>query len=166
MSVMQFDHQLLELQEPLRLFAYKLTKDSGRALDLLQETFRKALANREKFRPGTNLRAWMYTIMRNTFISEEKTYKRRQTFTDPTEDQHYLNERNPSAYPAHSLLVMGEVKAAIGRLSPTYRVPFELYYHGYKYQEIADYMNLPLGTIKNRIHVARSQLRHMLAAYS
>lgn len=158
-------HKILEYREPLMAYALKLTRNPDEAEDLLQETFTKALANEEKFTEGTNLRAWLYTIMRNTFITQAKTVNRRKTFVDTSEHQYLLNETKPSANYGGSSLVLDEIHAAIDQLSASYQLPFQMFYTGYKYQEIADVLEVPMGTVKNRIHVARRELKRMLKAY-
>jgi RNA polymerase sigma-70 factor (ECF subfamily) len=101
----------------------RLTKDSEDANDLLQETLMKAFVNREKFADGTNLKAWLYTIMKNTFITNYQRMVRRNTFIDSTSNLHYLN--SPAAITknlAYSTFAMDDIDRAMERLDEVYRI--------------------------------------------
>jgi RNA polymerase sigma factor (sigma-70 family) len=163
MTVLEFNYNVDQSRDGLKPFAYKLTRDTEDANDLLQETMLKALTNRDKFLEGTNLKAWLYTIMRNTFISNYQKTVRRNTFTDNTENQHHLNSSaNSIENLAYTHLGMGDIKKALKRVEPECRQPFLLYFRGYKYHEIAEKLEVPLGTVKNRIHLARKLLKNLL----
>lgn len=88
---MNFAQNLVNLQNELLLFAYKLTADHEEANDLLQETSLKVLDNEEKYMPDTNFKGWVYTIMRNIFINNYRKSLRDQTYVDQTDNQFYLN---------------------------------------------------------------------------
>lgn len=119
------------------------------------------MVNQHKFRVGTNLEAWLFTIMRNIFINNYRKKIRRNTILDSTDNQFYLNSgdlaitNNPD-----SIIMMNELQTLIDKLDNTIRVPFLMHYYGYKYQEIAKELNLPLGTIKSRIFFARKELKN------
>ncbi|MCB0854829.1 MAG: RNA polymerase sigma factor [Bacteroidetes bacterium] len=163
MTNIEFNTAVANLQPSLMPIAFKFTRDEENARDLLQETFLKAFRNKDKFRDGTNLKAWLYTIMRNTFITHYHRVIRHNTFTDPTEDQHFLNATTKSVKnDAYSTLAMEEITEAVEGLSYVYQTPFMMYYLGYKYHEIADILEIPIGTVKNRIHIARKQLKSQL----
>ena len=163
MTQIEFQTAVVNLQPSLLPIAYKFTRDEEDALDLLQETLLKAFDNKDKFREGTNLKAWLYTIMRNTFITHYHRLIKRNTFVDPTDDQHFLNSSsNAVRNGAYSALTMEEINKAIEDLSFVYKTPFMMYFKGYKYFEIADILNIPIGTVKNRIHIARKQLKKQL----
>lgn len=166
MTKSEFSYSLNLHSKYLRPFALRLTKDSDDANDLLQDTMLKAYTNREKFSDGTNLRAWLYTIMKNTFITQYQRMLRRSTFVDTTENLHFLN----SGYTTIENSAMGtftlkDINHSIKNLEDTYRIPFTMYFHGFKYQEIADKLELPIGTVKNRIHLARKLLKDDLKVY-
>ena len=91
MTALEFSKTLNKMSRSLKPFALKLTRDLEAANDLLQETVMKAYVNREKFTEGTNLKAWLYTIMKNTFITNYQRSVRRNTFIDTTENLHYIN---------------------------------------------------------------------------
>jgi RNA polymerase sigma-70 factor (ECF subfamily) len=163
-STSDFGHILQEAAVSLRPFAFRMVKDKDAVNDLIQETLYKALNNKDKFSAGTNLKAWLYTIMKNTFISQYQKNSRRQTFIDATENQHFINSGERIAYnDALSNLSTQEIIDAIESLAEHYRIPFLMYYRGFKYQEIAERLDIPIGTVKNRIHIARKQLKEKLS---
>lgn len=151
---------------PLKGFALKLTNDSEDANDLVQETMYKALKNEDKFEKGTNLSGWMFTIMRNIFINNYRRMVKSKTFIDTTENQFYLNSINNSTRNrGESNIVMTELTSAIGALSDNLKTPFMMSFNGYKYEEIAEKLHIPLGTVKIRIHTARQKLKAQLKIY-
>lgn len=167
MTALEFNHTIDQMSISLKPYALKLTHDMEEAKDLLQETILKAIKNREKFTEGTNLKAWLYTIMKNTFITNYQRMVRRSTFIDTTENLHYLNSNDNSiSNLAYSIFTGEDVQKALDRLSDTYKEPFLMYFNGFKYHEIADHLDIPIGTVKNRIHIARKELKKRLTAYS
>nr|HPH24466.1 RNA polymerase sigma factor [Chitinophagaceae bacterium] len=130
------------------------------AKDLMQETLYRALANKEKYNVGTNVKAWLYTIMRNIFINNYRRRSKQQTIFDSTPDDFLLNlSQGAVANDAVATLNMKEVQEAIDQLPEIFKTPFLLYFDGFKYNEIADMLTEPLGTIKSRIHFARKLLK-------
>lgn len=167
MTALEFSYVLQEMSKQLRPFAYRLTKDSEDANDLLQETVLKAYTNREKFSDGTNLKAWLYTIMKNTFITNYQRMVRRNTFIDTTDNLHFINSTdNLAENLAHSSFAMKDINEAIAKLDDAYKTPFLMHFRGFKYHEIAEKLNIPIGTVKNRIHIARKDLKGMLKSYA
>lgn len=151
---------------PLKGFALKLTQDVEDANDLVQETMLKAFKNEDKFEKGTNLSGWLYTIMRNIFINNYRRMVKSQTFLDDTENQFYINNaKNATRNRGEANMVMKEISTAIDGLSENLKVPFMMSYRGYKYEEIARYLAIPLGTVKIRIHTARQKLKEKLKVY-
>ncbi|MEL7223182.1 MAG: RNA polymerase sigma factor, partial [Bacteroidota bacterium] len=143
--------------------AYSLTKNTEDARDLYQETAFRALTNREKFRPGTNLKAWLFTIMKNIFINNYRKKVKSKTITDSTDNQYYINSgTNVIPNRAESSIMMKELTKMIDHLDDSIRIPFLMHYQGYKYQEIADHLELPLGTVKSRIFFARKDLKSQI----
>lgn len=167
MTVSEFNYHADDLRNTLKPYALKLTKDQEDANDLLQETFMKAYCNRDKFQEGTNLKAWMYTIMRNTFITNYQRMIRRNTFIDTTQNSHFLNSGGTVVENrATGAFVLNDINSAINNLKDIYKVPFNLYFSGFKYHEIADRLSIPIGTVKNRIHIARQELKDFLKIYA
>ncbi|MDP5172790.1 MAG: RNA polymerase sigma factor [Bacteroidia bacterium] len=166
MTTVEFNTAVVNMHQSLKPIAYKLTRDSEEANDLIQETLLKAIANREKFTDGTNLKAWLYTIMKNTFITNYHRLVKRKTFIDTTDNLHFINSAGAiDENGAGSTLAMDEIQKAIQGLSYEYKTPFMMHFRGYKYFEIADILDIPIGTVKNRIHIARKELKTELKAY-
>ena len=167
MNTGEFTLEVQKLSATLRPAALNLTRDADDAKDLVQETLLKALVNRDKFRVGTNLKAWLYTIMRNTFINNYNKITKRNQNIDVNEYFQYFNtdENYITQNGATTSFVMSDLHAAIGELEEAYRTPFMMYYIGYKYLEIAEKLRIPIGTVKNRIHIARKDLKAKLTIY-
>jgi RNA polymerase sigma factor (sigma-70 family) len=159
MTASDFNTIVVRHDDFLRPYAISLTHNSEDAKDLYQETMFRALLNHEKYQFGTNLKAWLYTIMRNIFIN---SYRRNKKFTKVDSElpaDFYLYHVGKTANnEGWGNLRMSEIKAAVEKLPAIFRISFELHYTGYKYQEIAELLNQPLGTIKSRIHFARKIL--------
>jgi RNA polymerase sigma-70 factor (ECF subfamily) len=163
MSTVEFNQSLISNTEYLKPFAMTLTRDMESAKDLIQETLYRALANREKYNAGTNIKAWMYTIMRNIFINNYRRAARQNTIFDNTPNDFLLDYKQfTTTNEAETNLSLKEIKEAIHFLPEIFKNPFELYFEGYKYHEIADILGEPLGTIKSRIHFARKLLKQQL----
>ncbi|HLF34226.1 MAG TPA: RNA polymerase sigma factor [Cyclobacteriaceae bacterium] len=166
MTALEFSFSIVKSLPALRPFAMRLTRDRDDALDLLQETVLKAFTNKEKFTEGTNLRAWLYTIMKNTFITNYQRMVRRNTFIDNTDNFHFLNSgESVIENLAYSSFTMKDINDAIEKLDNSYKDPFLMHFRGFKYHEIAEKLNIPIGTVKNRIHIARKELKQMLSQY-
>jgi len=160
MAALEFNQMLISNTEFLKPFAFSLTRDNEQAKDLIQETLYRALANREKYSVGTNIKAWLYTIMRNIFINNYRRKSKQQTIFDNTPNEFLINiNQGAVVNDAISKINMKEVQEAIFSLPDIFRNPFLLYYDGFKYNEIADMLGEPLGTIKSRIHFARKLLK-------
>ncbi len=166
MSSLEFDQMLLSNADYLKPFAFTLTRDNEAAKDLMQETLYRALSNKEKYNVGTNLKAWMYTIMRNIFINDYRKKARQQTVFDNTSNDFLLNHNQTAvANSAEVNLKLKDIQASIHELPEIFKHPFVLYYEGYKYNEIAALLKEPLGTIKSRIHFARKLLKEQMNRY-
>ena len=165
MSTMEFNAEFDRLTQVLQRFAYNLTKNSEEAKDLYQETAFRAMSNQDKFRPGTNFKAWLLTIMKNIFINNYRKKAKANTIIDSTDNLYYINSGSAVIHnKAASNIMMDELEGMVEKLDETLRVPFEMHYVGYKYQEIADKLRLPLGTVKSRIFFARKALKEMVNA--
>lgn len=164
MSTVEFNQLLVENAEFLKPFAINLTRDNEAARDLYQETLYKALANQEKYNVGTNIKAWLFTIMRNIFINNYRRKAKQNTIFDSSPNEFLLNNRQTTvANAAESDLNIKAIHKAIHELPHIFRTPFLLYFDGYKYHEIAEALNEPLGTIKSRIHFARKLLKEQIS---
>lgn len=164
MSTVEFDQALIKNTDYLRPFALSLTRDMESAKDLLQETLYRALANKEKYNAGTNIKAWMYTIMRNIFINNYRRAVKQHTIFDSTPNDYLLDHNQfTTVNPAEDNLSVKDILQAVHHLPEIFRNPFQLYFEGYKYHEIADILTEPLGTIKSRIHFARKLLKQQIS---
>lgn len=164
MSDIEFNEILLHNADYLKPFAFTLTRDNEKAKDLVQETMFRALANKDKYHVGTNIKAWIYTIMRNIFINDYRKKSRQQVISDNTENDYFINSGQLAIQnSAERNLQMKDIMAQVNKLPEIFKQPFVMYYEGYKYNEIADVLTVPLGTIKSRIHFSRKILREQLA---
>ena len=160
MVVADFDKSITTSADFLMPFAVTLTREYEDAKDLYQETLLRALANKNKYTIGTNLKAWLFTIMRNIFINDYHRRIRQQVIFDATVSDYFINSTQAVTFnAATSSLNLKEIHQAILNLPDIFKTPFILYFDGYKYKEIADMLCEPAGTIKSRIHFARKLLR-------
>lgn len=163
MRNLSFRKNLVNVQDELFRFAYKLTANREEANDLLQETSLKALDNEEKYIPDTNFKGWMYTIMRNIFINNYRKVVREQTYVDQTDNLFHLNLPQNSGFEStEGAYDLKEMRRVVNALPTEYRQPFSMHVAGFKYREIADKLNLPLGTVKSRIFFTRQKLQEEL----
>jgi RNA polymerase sigma-70 factor (ECF subfamily) len=144
----------------------RFTHDNEDANDLVQDTILKAITYYNNFKEGTNIKGWLYTIMKNTFINNYRRFIKTTSFITKT-DEITSNQLSYSATnnKGENKFVMDDIKAALKSLSEEYYIPFTMYFEGFKYHEIADYLDIPIGTVKTRIHVARKLLKKKLGAY-
>ena len=156
-----FEQALTEQRDALCRYAYLLTTDNNKADDLVQETFYKALKYRNRFQSNSNLKAWLFTIMKNTFINDYRRQGRINSVIDADAHEFVVNNRKSDDNPERNFRLK-EVNNMINSLEPAYKVPFLMYENGYKYQEISNELGLCLGTVKSRIHFSRKKLVKML----
>jgi RNA polymerase sigma-70 factor (ECF subfamily) len=166
MSAAEFNELLLSNADPLKPFAVNLTRDQEIAKDLFQETLYKALANQNKYSTGTNIRAWLFTIMRNIFINDyRRKAKQRIIFANNSNETLINSGKIIVNNGGESSLLLKEIHKAIYQLPQIFKTPFLLFFDGYRYHEISESLNEPLGTIKSRIHFARKLLKEQLSQY-
>jgi RNA polymerase sigma-70 factor (ECF subfamily) len=161
-----FQANLMSIQGNMLNFAYMLTANRDDAYDLLQDTTLKVLDNADKYVDNVNFKGWVFTIMRNIFINNYRRIVRTATVIDRTEDLFHLNLPQNSGFdtPEGTISVI-EITAVINSFTDEYRIPFSMHVAGYKYAEIAEEMQLPLGTVKSRIFFARQRLQKLLHCY-
>jgi RNA polymerase sigma factor (sigma-70 family) len=166
MSTIEFNQTLVHTSDYLKPFAMTLTRDSESAKDLVQETLFRALANRDKYLDGTNIKAWLYTIMRNIFINNYRRSSRQNTIFDNSPNDFLLDYNQfTTANAAETNMSVKNICNALHHLPEIFKTPFQLYFDGYKYHEIAHILKEPLGTIKSRIHFARKLLKQQLERF-
>ncbi len=163
MNKSQFQEKILGIQGNMYNFAMMLTANKDDAQDLMQDTTLKALDNQEKYIDNINFKGWVLTIMRNIFINNYRKVVRSQTIIDKTEDLYHLNLSQDSGFDTpEGAFTIKEINQAINSLNSDLRMPFSLFLAGYKYNEISEKLNLPLGTVKSRIFFARQDLQGSL----
>lgn len=165
MSTLEFNTALTNLESYLKSFAFQFTKNEDDAKDLTQETMMKAFIYRTYYTPKTNFKAWVFTIMRNIFINQYRRKAKSKTIFDNSKDGYLLNQSIAGAPSPSNLLIAKEIKAEISNLGEEYNIPFEMHYLGFKYKEIAEELDIPIGTVKSRIYIARQKLMNRLPEY-
>lgn len=167
MTVMEFTHQVAGMRDTLYTFTRRFTTDRDESLDLVQDTILKALTYKDKFREDVNLKGWLFTIMRNTFINNYRKHQRSKTSVDISKDLYYLNMEDEHTFhrPQESMQFK-EIWSSMNTIKDEFMIPFKMHTTGYKYQEIASHLDLPIGTVKNRIFQARKEIQKKLQGYS
>lgn len=156
----------LQMDSHLRQYAVSLTMNLDDAEDLLQDTYLKVIQNENSYKEDTNLKAWVITIMKNTFINNYRRKQRSKVFIDQSEDLYYLSNTITSKEDnADMHLYYTEINKKIQEKKEEQKKPFEMFIDGYKYQEIADEMNISIGTVKSRIFFMRKRLMEELNDY-
>ena len=158
----QIQDQLDRISSSLRAFSLKLTGNNVDAEDLYQDTALRIITNADKYNPGTNFKAWAVTIMRNIFINNYRKKVRRNMIIDQTPNNYYLNSGDKSvSNEGESNVAYSELLKMVNSLPEDFRKPFIMAFQGYKYDEIAEELGSPLGTIKSRIFFARKKLQKL-----
>jgi RNA polymerase sigma-70 factor (ECF subfamily) len=165
MDAKQFDANLLALGDSLNRFAHLLTTNENDAKDLMQDTYLKALTYKGQFEENTNLRAWAFAIMRNTFINNYRKGIKHATTFDLSDNQFMLNSRPDETTTPETSFSASEINSKIDSLSSEFRIPFKMHTNGYKYKEIARSLGLKIGTVKSRIFFSRQKLMKELSDY-
>ncbi len=166
METALYNRMLADHTPTLRSFALRFTKDHDEINDLLQDTMIKAIRYYGQFKEGTNIKAWLFTIMRNTYINEYRRNVRKNALITTEEEissSHLLESSSKNA--GEGKFAMADIQKALANIPETYATPFIKYFEGYKYEEIAERMGIPLGTVKTRIHMARQLLQKQLKQY-
>ncbi|MFV0330120.1 MAG: RNA polymerase sigma factor [Dysgonomonas sp.] len=147
-------------------FALSLTTNKEEAKDLAQETTLKALSNFDKYYDNVNFKGWVFTIMHNIFVNNYRRAVRSQTVIDQTENLYLLNLSQDSGFDTpDGAYTYSEITNVLDDFTDEYKVPFTMHVSGYKYEEIAQEMKLPLGAVKSRIFFARKRLQEILKDY-
>ncbi len=162
MTVKDFQFELISLNADLMRFANSLISNKEDTKDLVQETYLKALTYCDSFEDNTNMKAWTFTIMKNTFINNYRKNVKQNTSVDSSADQYQINSRYDNN-DTESQYSHNEINNKIEELDQKYRIPFQMHITGYKYDEISKSLNLNIGTVKSRIFLSRKKLIHVLS---
>ncbi|MBK9018175.1 MAG: sigma-70 family RNA polymerase sigma factor [Saprospiraceae bacterium] len=163
MTTLKFNHNLAQIQNLLLAFAMKLTfRNREDANDLYQETVMRAFAGKDRFQEGTNFKAWVTTIMRNCYINEYRKRRTRNQIEQQLEESVEVAVRQAVRDDAGTIIMMKELRIMLDSMDDTHRIPFEMFFNGFEYQEIAEALDLPMGTVKSRIFFARKKMKDMI----
>ncbi|MEI6507704.1 MAG: sigma-70 family RNA polymerase sigma factor [Bacteroidota bacterium] len=166
MTAIEFKNKVHKESRSLKSYAYQLTRNTEDSNDLVQDTMLKAFTYQDKFTEGTNLKGWLYTIMKNTFINNYRRMVKRNTFIDQTDNDYYLDSSSLSVKNDGEIrFMMKDIENAIDSLPISLKKPFTMNFKGFKYHEISEILHIPIGTVKTRIFVARRHLREQLSGY-
>lgn len=167
MTTFEFNHLVNAHSVSLKSHALKFTNDVEDANDLVQDTLVKAIRFYENFQEGTNIKGWLFVIMRNTFINNYRKLAKTRTLITQSDEISSVNlAHSATKNNAEGKFIVGDINKALASLPEAYHTPFIRYFEGYKYHEIADMLQIPLGTVKTRIFVARDMLKKYLKTYS
>lgn len=167
MSELEFTREMDKLENILFSFALRLTRNYEDAQDLMQETALRAFKHRDKFTLGTNFKSWVSTIMRNTYINRYRKEKSRKHVNEPIESFLFaIENKGIVANQGEMNVRMKELSRLLNEIGDIYSVPFLMFYRGYEYKEIAEYLNIPIGTVKSRIFLARKKLKERVGERS
>jgi RNA polymerase sigma-70 factor (ECF subfamily) len=169
-----FEKEFMHLSRPLYNFAFRLTFDQDDARDLVQDTYLKAYRFFDSFEKGTNAKAWMFRILKNTFINEYRRKTREPNKIDYQEVESYYNSDSVNAPITNDLrvdavkeMIGDEVANALNALAVDFRTIIILCdIEGFTYEEMAKILNIPIGTVRSRLHRARQLLKEQLLEYA
>ena len=169
-----FDHEFLPNLRAMYNFGYRLTLDEDDARDLVQETFLKAYKSINSFREGTNAKAWLFRILKNSFINDYRRKSREPAKVDYQDVENFYNADDSNRVMSEELRVdtlrnlMGdEISNALNALDEDFRTVIMLCdLEGFKYEEISEILEIPIGTVRSRLHRARNLLKEKLTTYA
>tara|TARA_B100001287_G_scaffold270668_1_gene269766 strand:+ start:955 stop:1467 length:513 start_codon:yes stop_codon:yes gene_type:complete len=166
MSTIEFNEALMDIENNLKSFALSFTRNMEDAKDLTQDTMLKAINYKTYYTPKTNFKAWVFTIMRNIFINQYRRKVKSGTIFDNSKELYLITNSQGHEQTPVSQIATKDIEEKIDSLSPEYKDPFILHFAGFKYKEIADQLDIPIGTVKSRIFIARKKLIDLLPDYS
>jgi RNA polymerase sigma-70 factor (ECF subfamily) len=163
MKKSEFFTQISSLSKSLKPFAMNMTKSTEDTEDSIQDTMLRAITNFEKFQEGTNLKAWLYTIMKNIFINNYRKKSKFNIVRDDSDNGFMINLSTQKTFNlAERMILNDELTKVIDMVENNLSKPFVMHYEGIKYEEISDRLDLPLGTVKSRIFLAKKKMQSLL----
>jgi RNA polymerase sigma factor (sigma-70 family) len=166
MKAAELTREIIKLRPMLKLFTQRFTRDREESQDLIQDTMLKAFLHQDKFRQDTNLKGWLFTIMRNTYINGYRKNQRARTSHDDTKELYYLNVKDDYTFRIPDAgYEFKDIWKNVLEIREEFQKPFKMHATGYKYEEIAEHLGIPIGTVKNRIFQARKELQRKLTGY-
>lgn len=166
MENLTLNNEICNQRSCLEVLAKRFTNDLEYADDLVQETLIKAIQYHKMYKQGTNLRGWLYTIMKNTFINGyRKAVKESAIIASSGDFYAFQLLRSAANNQGENKLMMEDINKALKVLKPEYSRPFLRYFEGYRYREIAEELGIPIGTVKTRIRLAKQVLQAQLKMY-
>lgn len=159
------DNKLLNIKDNMLGFAFSLTNNVEEAMDLFQDTALKVLDSRYKYEDKSNFIGWVFTIMRNIFINKYRRSLRNRVILDDPDNNLFLSFPGYTVDNSSDIHTLNDINVILKSFSKDYSLPLLMFMIGYKYTEIAKRMNMPLGTVKSRIHFARNKLQKALEDY-
>ncbi len=162
MNKVKFKHKYLENRTAFVRFAKKLARNKYDAEDLVQESLLKAFKAKNNFKLGSSFKSWVFTIIKNTFITKYNRRRKQKLITKPVEEIPTRFAVSKIKNRGLSNLRIDEIKSNIFEFSYKVRLPFLMYLEGYQYKEIADTLDIPIGTVKSRINYCRSKLQQKI----
>jgi len=162
MTTIEFNKHVSKIESLLIGFSMKLTRNRDNAKDLMQETLMRCFDKRDRFQEGTNFKSWATTIMYNSYINHYRKRKFRSSIVRPMEDVEYMIETKNDKNNVHDIKMTEELIGIVDGLSDSYKIPFKIYVKGYQYDEIAEQLDIPMGTVKSRIFYARKKLKNVV----
>jgi RNA polymerase sigma-70 factor (ECF subfamily) len=163
MTAEQFNYKLVGVQQKMLNYALTLTSDSNDAQDLLQETNYRALSAQDKFMIDTNFSAWMYTIMRNSFINGYRRKFKMKQSPSLVDEIGYLSNMYYTDETPEMLRSVDEVHQMMNTMESEFKDPLKMHMQGYKYKDIAEQLDMPIGTVKSRIFFGRKKLSKLIS---
>ena len=160
-NTVDLSSELNRFEDALRRYAYRLTRNSGDAADLFQETAYRAIKGLHHFKAHTNIRSWLMTIMYNTFVNAYRKKKRMIIQQDDSATNYLLADTLANSVNNEGETKVGydELQGIVRELDEPLRMAFVMAYEGYSYKEIAAKLEIPMGTVKSRVFQARRKLQ-------
>jgi len=166
MTLVEFTAEVGRIAPELRSLTYRFTKDRDESKDLVQDTLLRALHYRRLYRRDTNLKGWLFTIMRNIYINNFNKTRLERATRDRTRDLPFLNIADDYTYRCpDGSAIMDEMWKEVNSIRKELREPFTMHLAGYLYEDIAEKLKIPLGTVKSRIFHARKEIQKKLPGY-